>query len=125
MKLSQLASPDFKAAFQKLLQASLPIKTTFKLKKLTQGLEIELKLFEETRESIVKEFGEKDEGGELKFNEQGLVALDVSKVAEWQPKLAELMAVETEVPKISLEDFGDKLELSAHDLFALGELIQE
>ncbi len=127
MRLSQLASPEFKSAVQKLMGAPLPIKTTFRLKKLVSSLESELKIFEETRESIVKEYGEKTESGELKFNEQGLVQLDLSRAPEWQPKLSELMMLESslELPKFSLSDFGDSLQLSANELFALGDLIQE
>ena len=127
MRLSQLASPEFKNAVQKLMQAQLPVKTTFRLKKLVVALESELKIFEETRESIVKEYGEKTESGELKFNEQGLVQLDLSRAAEWQPKLSELMMLESslELPKFSLSDLGDQLQLSANELFALGDVIQE
>jgi hypothetical protein len=127
MRLSQLASPDFKNAVQKLMQASLPVKTTFRLKKLVVALESEIKIFDETRESIVKEYGEKDEEGNLKQNEQGLVQLDLAKAAEWQPKLSELMMLESavELPKFSLSDLGESLQLSANELFALGDLIQE
>jgi hypothetical protein len=127
MRLSQLASQEFKSALSKLMSAQLPIKTTFRLKKLVQNLEGELKLFEETRHSIVQEYGEKDEAGNLKQNEQGLVNLDVSKSEEWQVKLSELMMIEStlELPKLTLSDFGDKVELSANDLFALGSLISE
>jgi hypothetical protein len=124
MKLSQLSSSEFKTAFQTLMKSQLPIKTTFALKKLTIKLESELKLFEETRESIVKEFGEKDEQGNLKQNENGMVNLDLSKASEWQPKIQELMALETEVQSFELSDLGDKLELSTAELFALGDLIK-
>jgi hypothetical protein len=124
MKLSQLSSSEFKTAFQTLMKSQLPIKTTFALKKLTIKLESELKLFEETRESIVKEFGEKDEQGNLKQNENGMVNLDLSKASEWQPKIQELLALETEVQSFELSDLGDKLELSTAELFALGDLIK-
>ena len=127
MLISKLASSDFKAAVQKLMAASLPIKTTFRLKKFIVGLEVELKIFEETRESIVKEYGEKDEDGTLKTNEQGLISLDAARASEWQTKLSELFSLETQidVPKISIEDLCEDVKLSANDLFALGELISE
>jgi len=127
MKLSHLSSDAFKTALNKLLSAPLPPKTAFKLKKLTQQLEGDLKIFEDTRNSIVMEFCQKDEEGNPVQNENGTVNLDMEKVAEWQPKINELMSLETtfEIPKVSLDDLGDKVELSAADLFTLGDLITE
>lgn len=127
MRLSQLASPEFKAAVDKLMAAQLPIKTTFKLKKLVLALEPEVKIFHETRESIVKAYGEKNEDGSLKADSKGMVQLDILRVEEWKPKLSELMMLEStvELTKFSLSDFGDQLQLSANELFALGDLIQE
>jgi hypothetical protein len=127
MKLSHLATPEFKQAVQKLMSMQLPIKTTFKLKKSIAALESELKIFEETREDLVKNYGQRDESGNLKFNENSMIQLDLSRAAEWQPKFTELMSLETstEFPKFKIEDFGESLQLSANDLFALGELIEE
>jgi hypothetical protein len=109
------------------MSTQLPIKTTFKLKKLVSQLDSELKLFEETRESLVRNYGEKEENGELKFNAQGLVQLDLSRATEWQPKFAELVSLETslEIPKFKLEDLGENLQLSTNELIALGEIIEE
>jgi hypothetical protein len=127
MRLSKLAAPEFKSALHKLMEAPLPVKTTFRLKKLVVALEAELKIFEETRELIVRDFGEKSEDGQLKFNEQGMIKLDISRASEWQPKLAELMMLESsiDIPKLTLSDFGETLQLSANELFALGDVISE
>ena len=124
MKLSKLASPEFKSAFQQLMKAQLPIKTTFTLKKLTIKLEAELKLFEETRNGIIEAYGEKNEDGTLKQNENGLINLDLARTVEWQSKIQELMELDTDVQPLELADLGDKLELSTSELFALGELIK-
>lgn len=127
MKLSQLSTEDFKSAIAKLSAASLPPKTAFQVKKLIQTLESDLKIFEETRNSIVMEFCLKDEEGNPVSAGEGMVSLDMSRMEEWQPKINELMSLETtvELPKFSIDALGDKVELSAKDLFALGELIAE
>jgi hypothetical protein len=127
MKLSQLSSDAFKSAVNKLSTASLPPKTAFQLKKLIQSLESDLKIFEETRNAIVTEYCLKDEKGQPVSAGEGKVTLDMTRAAEWQPKLEELMSLETTVdlPKFSIEALGDKVELSATDLFALGDLITE
>jgi len=127
MKLSHLSSDAFKSAVGKLSNASLPPKTAFQVKKLIQALESDLKIFEETRNSIVNEFCLKDENGQPVSAGEGMVSLDMTKQAEWQPKLNELMTLESTValPKFSIDALGDKVELSAADLFALGDLISE
>jgi hypothetical protein len=127
MKLSQLSSETFRSAVTKLSTASLPPKTAFQIKKLIQSLESDLKIFEETRNAIVNEYCLKDENGQPVPAGEGMVTLDMTRVAEWQPKIDELMSLETtvELPKFSIEALGDKVELSATDLFALGDLITE
>ncbi len=124
MKISHLVSPTFKSSFSKLMSTPLPIKTVFALKKLTLKLESESKLFEETKKEILEMYGEKDELGELKVSENGLVNLDMARSSEWQVKIKDLSELELEVPKLKLEDLGDKLELTGEDLFILGDLIQ-
>lgn len=127
MKLSHLSSEPFKNSLNKLLSAPLPPKTAFQLKKLTQKLEEDLKIFEDMRNAIVQEYCAKDENGNPVQNDNGTVNLDISKADEWQPKVSELMSLETsfEIPKVSLDSLGDKIELSATDLFVLGDLITE
>ena len=127
MKLSLLSTEDFKAAIGKLSAASLPPKTAFQVKKLILALEADLKIFEETRNAIVMEYCLRGEDGQPLAAGEGMVTLDMSRSEEWQPKINELMSLETtvELPKFSIEALGDKVELSAKDLFALGDLIAE
>jgi hypothetical protein len=126
MKLSALASQDFRNAITSLMQQPLPIKTTFKLKKYAKALEAELAVFEETRTEIVKEYGEKDENGQPVVTD-GFVKLDETKSEEWQKKLGDLLTLESaiESPAIKLSELGDDLKISAHALFCLGDIISE
>lgn len=127
MKISILASDQFNLAFNKLISASLAPKTAFKLKKLALTIAQEVKVYEEIRTGLLQEYGKRDESGNIIQDEKGMVYLDMDKKEEFEPKLKEFNELETtaEITKISLEELGDKVELSASDLLALEAVICE
>ena len=49
---------------QKLFNESMPIKTTFKLKKLTQEINDNLKIYDESRNTLLKKYGKEDKDNE-------------------------------------------------------------
>lgn len=126
MLISVMTSQQFKNAITALATSKMPVKTTFKLKKLIPLIEGEIKIFEETKNEIVKEYGQKDEKGELVVKDN-LVNLDQARAAEWQQKIQELSALECsfELPKFTLDELGEDLKISAEELLVLGELISE
>jgi len=125
MKLSALSSPGFTQAINKLLTASLPVKTAFKLKKYVDQIQPELKHYEELKKALFDEFSVKDENGETLVKD-GMISLDMAKADQWQPKAMELNDLESDAKlELSLDDLGDKVELSAADLVNLGDLLKE
>jgi hypothetical protein len=125
MKLSALSSPGFTQAINKLLAASLPVKTAFKLKKYVDQIQPELKHYEELKKALFDEFSVKDENGETLVKD-GMISLDMAKADQWQPKAMELNDLESDAKlELSLDDLGDKVELSAADLVNLGDLLKE
>ena len=124
MKLGSVISPSFNASYSKLLNASLPVKTMFNLKKFTDKLGKEQKAYEETRVQLCKEYAEKDEKGEA-ITKDNVFQFDQERVAEFNGKMSELLETEIEIKfKIPAEQL-DKANLSTADLFNLGELIEE
>ena len=125
MKVHVLATNGFQSALNKLIAAELPLKTAFKLKKFSTAIQEDLKLFEELRSKVFQEFGTKDDSGEVIVND-GMITLDPSLADQWQPKLVELQELEAEAKlELTLDDLGDKVELSAADLMTLDGVLKE
>lgn len=124
MKLATLTHPNFFTALNKLLTCDMPMKTAFKLKKEAIILEGENKRYEEMRQAVLSDLGEKNEDGSLKLTEDNRIIFPEGKESEAVIKINELLSVEIETVQFSVEDFGDA-QVSAVDLLTLGELITE
>jgi len=118
MKLATLTNPNFFSALNKLLTCDMPMKTAFKLNKEAIFLEEENKRYNSMRSKIINDFGDKNEDGTIK------VVFSENKEAEAVARINELLLIEIEAGKYSVEDFGNAT-ISPTDLFALGELIKE
>ena len=72
-----------------------------------------------------KKFSELNEDGSVKPDENGnaIFTSDESRL-EFAKELTELMNVEVEVNKLSIDELGDKIQLSAVDLASLEDLVE-
>jgi len=123
MKLATLTNPNFFSALNKLLTCDMPMKTAFKLNKEAIFLEEENKRYNSMRSKIINDFGDKNEDGTIKVVGDRVVFSE-NKEAEAVARINELLLIEIEAGKYSVEDFGNAT-ISPTDLFALGELIKE
>jgi hypothetical protein len=124
MKLQALNNPRFFQALNKLLMADLPMKMAFRLKKEALRLEEENKRFEDMRKVIVEGLVEKDEDDKIKLGEDGNYLFGEGKEAEAVSKINELLDVDIECSKFSIDAFGDAT-ISALDLIVLSDLIED
>jgi hypothetical protein len=85
-----------------LQEANLPVKVSYRIKRLIDKCESILKAYNEKRNELVKEFGTKDEAGNFSVK-------DPEKLAEFFVKLNELLEVEEsiEFDKIKVDDLGE------------------
>ena len=123
MKLGILANQNFQSALNKLADQELPIQVSFKIRRIIKKMNDELKIFNDTKDSLINRFGEKSEDGNLKINQDGTVSLDLKRKEEWLKELNDLNNLETSLPKIYLSELGDKLTISANELLILDGLI--
>lgn len=101
----------------KLIQKDMPIKCAVKLKRLVKKLEEELKIFDEARMDLFKKYGEEQEDQKIMVKEEN--------APEFNKEFNDLASIEIEVDfePISVEDFGDKVDISANDLISLEKII--
>lgn len=114
-----------KALFDKISQEKLPIKTAYKLSKIYEALEKELKFYYDSITKISQEFAICDEDGNPVI-EDGGIRIDPDKLEECQEKLNELsiLALEIELPYLNLDEL-DFLSLSLADMRVLTKFIAE
>lgn len=91
-----------KSKFEALLETKLPIKASYRVMRLLDKLQPELKIYENKRNELVKEFGEEQENGEVRV-------VDPKKLEEFQKKIIELLDIEVDVDfeKLKLDELGD------------------
>ena len=91
----------------KLLELKLPVKVAYKLNKLANKFESEVKFFNDKRNELINELGEKKLDAEGKETEQ--IEVKQGELKQFYKKLNEIVEVETEVnfEPISISELGD------------------
>ena len=105
-----------------LAQKTTSPRMAFKLKSLIQDIQVQYKTYADVRDSLIKEFAEKDEEGNFKFVE-GTENLRIK--SEGFEKFAELDETEgAELTPLRLSDLNMNFkEMSAMQMFMLGDLV--
>src|SRR5581483_10550076 len=123
MKLARVTDQKFQAALQKLLKESLPLRTAFKLKGIAKRAQEELDKYEEVRKAAVERYGSKDENGNLIVLEEGTVKLEGENLNQFVKELSDLVNTEISIGTVSIDELGDKVNMSAEELLALEDLL--
>lgn len=116
----------FLELYLKIREQNLPLKTAYKLNKLARRLETEQTFYQENLRKILAQYTEKDENGEIKFDEAGNVVLIRETIQECNKELAELqnLIIEDVGVEFTLDELGG-LEVSPMELSCLFSLITE
>ena len=107
VKLEELvnATEGLKGLSQKELKA----RCAYAVGKILKSADAEIQSFNETRMELIKKYGEKDENGELKTEENGNVRIPPEQMEAFSRELRELLdtTVEISANKIKMDDIGD------------------
>jgi len=122
MKFAAFQNPAIFELFNKIFNASLPVKVAYRLSKLQKVMSEEAEKYQKLRMAVVNTYGAKDENGELVVDENGNVKLEGESMDKLVAEMNDLHDIEFEVPsKIKLDDI-ETIELTAFDLSVLAEL---
>ena len=117
---------NFLNTYSKLREQTLPIKLAYKLNKLARKLENEQNFYQENLKKILDQYAQKDEKGEIKFDENKNILLIPESTKECETKLFELQALEIEELDVEFTlDELNGLEISPMELSPLFSLIKE
>lgn len=124
LKLEQLVNST--DVLQKLSKAQLKARTALSIARLLKEAERELGVFNETRMSLITEYGEKDENNNLITDADGNCKIPNETLAEFSKELQELINTEVEInaSKINLSDI-DSIDFTPSEITALEAFIEE
>ena len=127
MKIKMIKVLDLRDLYEKIKTQSLPITTTYKISKLFTAINSEIEFYQTQLNSIIQEYGKKDENGQFLMTEdkQG-VQVEQDKIAEAQSKIVELHNLEVDLPdiKFNLPEL-EKIELSVEEFNNLLPFIED
>lgn len=130
LKFSRLVNPSFGPALQAINDAALPWAVAYKLKKLTNAVEVETKAFGDLRKEIYERHAKKGEDGKPIVGPGNSYSFDTNAAGfceALEKDYAELLALEVELPSILIEELTGKagtVEFKASTLVALDTLIE-
>lgn len=115
-----------KQVFDKLMGETFTGKQSFTIARLAKAVEKEVSLFEEQRQAMVGRYADKDEKGELKVDDKGMIHIDDSKIHEVNSELNDMLSAEItiEAKPINIE-WLDKISITPGELQALEPFIEE
>ena len=111
-----------------LNNAKLPVKVAYAITKNINKINSELKAYNEEKTKLINKYGEKDEEGKLKVEENGIIHLKEEFIEDYNRDIKELLAIENEIDihMIQLDDLlNSKYDISPAELSAIDFMIEE
>ena len=108
---------------KKIIDKELPVRTAYKLSKITQAVNNEFNALEVARGNLIKKYAKKDEKTE---DPRGEIKVDPEKEQEFFKEFATLLEedVEIDIDTIPLNDLGN-ISLTTADMLSLQKIIKE
>jgi hypothetical protein len=119
MRMSELTNPKFREVLAKLLQAPLALKVAYKLHNINKITAEEYEKYEKLRIQAVQKWCMRKEDGTLDVDDNGNAKFTDEGRIGFAEDMTQLINIEFEAAKISFEDLGDKVQLSATELAAI------
>ena len=89
---------------RKISQKDFKAKVAWQIARILKAAEAEIQGFNDTRMTLIKKYGEKDENGELITDERGNCKIPPDNLDEFNTELNDLLATEVEIN-------GDRIEI--------------
>lgn len=124
MKLFEVLS--IQNFYNLVLNAKLPIKTTYKLTRLMRRVEEEAKFYQTEFAKIVNEYALRENGELVYSDDMTSIKIIEGKEEECTSKILELKNLEIDLSEFhfSIEEF-DNIELSINDMYGILPLIND
>ena len=100
----------------------LPLKAAYKINKLKKNVSVEFDYYGEKFREIVDTYAQKDEDGNVAFNEDGSqILIQKGKIEECNQALMDLQSLEIELDNanLTIDDLGDDIQCTPEELETL------
>ena len=104
----------------KIMQQSFKGSLAFKIARLARELDKEMQTFNAEKQKIIQKYGEKDENGELKIDEKGLVKFNKANLKEINEEFNSLLDTDLEinVDKLPMDSI-DNFEITPQEMLQI------
>lgn len=118
---------QFPSIYDKLRQSSLPVTLSYRLYRATQRVEEITKFFRDECEKVKEEFGEHNEDGSIKYDENGQLVVSHERIVECNQKVDELLNMEISDFdfSITLDQIPATLEFTQDEIALLAPFIKD
>ena len=104
----------------KIMQQSFKGSLAFKIARLARELDKEMQTFNTERQKIIQKYGEKDENGELKIDEKGLVKFNKTNLKEINQEFNSLLDTDLEINADKLPIYSiDNFEITPQEMLQI------
>lgn len=115
-----------KQVLDKMMNETFTGKQAFTIARLAKAVEKEVALFEEQRQALIKRYADKDENGETKVDDKGMVHIDDSKLHELNSELNDMLSAEISIETKPLKtDWFENISITPAELQAMEPFIEE
>ena len=128
MKLSNQALVESIQTLQKLNRLELPVKVAFLLSRNIKEVDKSLESYNETRQKLIFQYADKDEEGNLRFDEKGDIIFKEGIQEKWSQDIRELLELKTttKVQPISIHDlFKAEISISPLELSSIEFMLKD
>ena len=128
MKLSNQALVESIQTLQKLNRLELPVKVACLLSRNIKEVDKSLESYNETRQKLIFQYADKDEEGNLRFDEKGDIIFKEGIQEKWSQDIRELLELKTttNVQPISIHDlFKAEISISPLELSTIEFMLKD
>ena len=128
MKLSNQALVESIQTLQKLNRLELPVKVAFLLLRNIKEVDKSLESYNETRQKLIFQYADKDEEGNLRFDDKGDIIFKEGIQEKWSQDIRELLELKTttKVQPISIHDlFKAEILISPIELSTIEFMLKD
>jgi len=113
-----------KKALDNFMQEKLPVKLAYKIKKLYKQVSEELEILEQSKDSLLENYAEKDEEGNFRNND-GYFVISKEHRENFEKELNELNNIKVKISFTPIkEEEIENMEMTPSTLLALEHFIQ-
>ena len=111
---------------QKLATQKFKSKTAFQIARILKKLDEEIKIFNDTRAALIQKYGERDENGELKVDDNNNCTIQKEALENFNQELSDLLntTIEINADKINIDDLSEG-SFTPSEIIALEAFIEE